>query len=68
MKFDADSLSAFLKDMPFYANNECFCLGNSLDEAGEIVRQIVEANLERKQSDVGMDFKGTSKSGKGTAL
>lgn len=68
MKFDADSLCAFLKDTPFYANNECFCLGDTLDEAGDIVRRIVEANWERKESDVGMDFKGTTKGGKGAAF
>lgn len=68
MKFDADSLGAFLKDVPFYANNECFCLGNNFEEAGDIVRQIVEANWERKESNVGVDSKGVAKGSKGIAV
>lgn len=67
MKFDAGGLCAFLKDEPFYTNNECFCLGDSLEEAGAVVRLIVEANRERNANNVVMDFKGTGKGGKGDA-
>ena len=56
MKFDAETLQMFLKDKPFYKNSECFCLGSSLEDAGNIMTQIIEDNkCERRTGDVGMD-------------
>ncbi len=54
MIFDAKSLRSFLNDVPFYENGNCFCLGDTLTEAGEIVKQIAE----RKESNnnVELDF------------
>lgn len=51
MKFLSDeNLQDFLDDKPFYVNNDCFCLGNSLAEAGSVVNTIVEANSEKGES------------------
>lgn len=56
MKFDAETLQMFLEDKPFYKNNECFCLGNTMEEAGEIISQILKNNMsEGRTGDVGMD-------------
>lgn len=41
---DESTLIAFLNDKPFYENNDCFCLGDTLAEAGCIVDKIVKAN------------------------
>lgn len=52
MKFDSnDSLQDFLDDKPFYVNNDCFCLGDTMAEAGLIVNKIVEANTEGNNKD-----------------
>lgn len=57
MKFDAETLQMFLKDEPFFQSKDCFCLGNSLEEAGEIISQIVNSkNCERGTDNVGMDI------------
>lgn len=48
MKFETtDSLHAFLRDEPFYISKDCFCLGNTLDDAGIITRCIMESAGER---------------------
>jgi len=54
MKFNDESRKLFLEDKPFYENNECFCLGNSLEEAGEIIKRIVKAKNKESDDDVGM--------------
>lgn len=41
---DDNTLTAFLDDKPFYENNNCFCLGNTLAEAGRIIEKIVKTN------------------------
>lgn len=45
MRFvNEEALNAFLDDKPFYENNDCFCLGDTLAEAGCIVREIVKGS------------------------
>lgn len=52
MKFNEEQKTAFLKDIPFYENNDCFCLGNSLEEAGKILKQIAEGkNCVKKKNE-----------------
>lgn len=46
MEFTEEQKLLFLQDKPFYENDNCFCLGNSLEEAGEIVEQIVNNKKE----------------------
>lgn len=42
MKFKSEAkLQAFLEDKPFFHSTDCYCLGNTLEEAGEIVRQMM---------------------------
>lgn len=60
MKFDTDSLNDFLQDIPFYKNKECFCLGNTLEEAGCVISQIISDK--ENEIDVGLDYKGTPES------
>lgn len=44
MKFKSETeLQAFLDDKPFFQNADCFCLGNSMTEAGSIIRQMIES-------------------------
>ena len=47
MEFTEEQKLLFLQDKPFYENDNCFCLGNSLEEAGEIVKQIVNKKKEK---------------------
>lgn len=59
MKLSGDKLRDFVADIPFYENNECFCLGNDLSAAGTIVGQIVNNCYqsdadERGKANVGM--------------
>jgi hypothetical protein len=57
MKLENDLLTMFLKDKPFYKSNDCFCLGNSLTEAGDIAKCIIESNFKGDNSNnVGMAF------------
>ena len=46
-------IEKLLSDTPFYEDNEYYCLGNTLEEAGRIVRTIVE----RSNEDVGVATK-----------
>ena len=47
MKFiEKEDVEKFLEDEPFFKNNDCYCLGNSLEEAGEIVEIIVQGQGE----------------------
>lgn len=52
MNMSEQELELFLKDVPFYRDNECYCLGKTLEDAGNIVRRIV--GLERENEHVGM--------------
>lgn len=54
MKFTEAQLRCFLSDTPFYHDQNCYCLGKSMSEAGNIINEVV--NNERKETnDVGMD-------------
>lgn len=45
MKFrNANTLQSFLDDKPFYESNDCFCLGDTLAEAGCVIAEIVKVN------------------------
>lgn len=58
MKFDAETLQMFLDDKPFFKNKDCFCLGSTLEEAGDIVSKIVEDDMHKGgTANVGMDIK-----------
>ena len=37
---DKEDLQKSLSDTPYYASPDNYCLGNSLTEAGEIIRRI----------------------------
>jgi hypothetical protein len=38
---DTEDLMNFLKDIPYFGSSENFCLGNSMEEAGQIVSVIM---------------------------
>ena len=52
MEFNEEQRTAFLNDIPFYENNDCYCLGNSLEEAGKIVQKIVESESHSQKKNV----------------
>lgn len=56
MKFTDEEREKFLKDEPFYKDKDSYCLGDSLQEAGEVFRKLCGAEIQRKESaaDVGM--------------
>ena len=61
MKFKSEEeLKMFLQDKPFYKDNESFCLGDTMAEAGAIISEIIEETerktYERKEY-MGMDNK-----------
>lgn len=61
MKFKNEAeLQAFLNDKPFFHGTDSYCLGSTMEEAGEVIRQMMgEAELLRKAGteDVAMDIK-----------
>lgn len=42
MKIAEHNIPAFLRDEPYYDNSEDFCLGKTLEEAGQILKKIAE--------------------------
>lgn len=65
MKLNEDELNAFLNDIPFYKNSECFCLGKTFEDAGRILRTLADENEKRKgEADVAMDIRKSDKSSK----
>lgn len=52
----AEEKMMFLHDEPYYKNPDSFCLGNTMDEAGEIMKKI-QKDAERRDDCVGMDIK-----------
>jgi hypothetical protein len=42
MKIAERNIPAFLRGKPYYDNNEDFCLGETLEEAGRILKEIAE--------------------------
>lgn len=58
MKFkNAENQEKFLRDEKYYENPEDYCLGNTLEEAGEIFRKLLN-DVDEKGSvkNVGMDI------------
>ena len=50
---DEKHLNDFIKDIPFFIDEQNFCLGRTLEEAGEIMRKIFERREKvGRQSDV----------------
>lgn len=43
-------IQKLIADIPFYSNKDSYCLGKTLTEAGEIIRQIV-ADKERREKE-----------------
>lgn len=41
-EFTPEELGMFLADKPFYKNSKCFCFGKTLEEAGAVVRQLMQ--------------------------
>lgn len=41
MIFNDETMNKFLNDVKFYENRECYCLGSTLEDAGEIIRNII---------------------------
>lgn len=39
---DKEDLQKFLSDTPYYASLDNYCLGNTMAEAGEVVRKIAD--------------------------
>lgn len=62
MKLSKERLRDLLLDIPFFDNENCFCLGDTMAEAGNIVRKIVSYRESEVKSDeerpdnVGMDI------------
>lgn len=57
MIFDTDEEKMmFLHDKPYYRNSDSYCLGNTMEEAGIIMKRIRE-EAERGQSCVEMDIR-----------
>ncbi len=54
MKFTEERLKDFLEDKPFFENKECYCLGENLEDAAEIVAKIIGYNR-KVTSNVEMD-------------
>lgn len=52
----AEEKMMFLHDEPYYKNPDSFCLGNTMDEAGKIMKKIQE-DTERRDDCVEMDFR-----------
>ena len=53
MKFcTEEAKEKFLRDEAFWENNESYCLGDTLEEAGDIIKKIMEG---KEQTYVGMD-------------
>lgn len=43
MKFKSEAeLQAFLDDKPFFHSTDSYCLGNTMEEAGRVIRQMME--------------------------
>ena len=56
MLFDtSEEKMMFLQDKPYYRNPNNFCLGNTLDEAGEVMQKIIEGT-ERRKACVELDI------------
>lgn len=53
MKFtNEENMKKFLNDEPYYTNREDYCLGNNLENAGNIVNQIIrDLSEEENTSD-----------------
>lgn len=65
MKLNEDELNAFLNDIPFYKNSECFCLGKTFEDAGRILKLLADDNERRKgETNVAMDIGESDKSSK----
>lgn len=63
MKLNKDEMEAFLNDVPFYKNNECFCLGKTLEDTGKILKQLADENERRKgDTNVAMDTRNFDES------
>ena len=53
MKFRTEEAKEkFLHDEAFWENNESYCLGDTMEEAGDIIKVIMER---KEQTYVGMD-------------
>ncbi|MCM1231607.1 MAG: hypothetical protein NC489_15930 [Ruminococcus flavefaciens] len=50
---DEKSMNRFLNDVKFYESRDCYCLGSTLEDAGEIIREIITELEEIK--DVELD-------------
>lgn len=63
MNFTDAQLECFLSDTPFYHDNNCYCLGNSMLEAGDVISNAMKGETSNgEQSDVGMDSTNTLQS------
>lgn len=60
MKFTDAQLECFLSDTPFYQDKKCYCLGNSMSEAGDVISNAMKGET----SDVGVDSKNIVSTGK----
>lgn len=50
-EFTEKELEKYLSDKAFFKDENTFCLGHTLKEAGEIFLKVIK---EREQADVGM--------------
>lgn len=56
MKFTDAQLGCFLSDTPFYQDEKCYCLGNSMSEAGSVINNAMKGEVSNgKPFDVGVD-------------
>lgn len=56
MKFNNENLQRFLNDKPFFENEESYCLGNTLEDAGEVVRKIMDGKKKEGEKVCGNGF------------
>lgn len=60
MKIAEHNIPAFLRDEPYYDNNEDFCLGKTLEEAGLILKEIAERCNNKEEKNERTDRLGRS--------
>jgi len=50
MKFATEEAKEkFLRDEPFWESNESYCLGDTLEEAGRIAKQIITEKEQKEK-------------------
>ena len=52
MKFrNQNEIQDFLEDKPFYSSPDSYCLGKTMEQAGEVIRKIATGKNNGKDKD-----------------